>query len=341
VKHLTQILPPGQITAIDVTQVTPTNLAGVANVENFSGGGGDIPPSVMEADFIRWAINLLRSTYATDGKILGTLLQSYDPVSYTFVPNGPSLVPGYAVAKFPFFNLLAVCGTTSDAQLIQQAVSSQTLVSGPINGQTSSVWMAAANSIFTAVAGQYDPTVQTIVMGHSYGAVVAALIAQLLLAAGQSSQWFGMGTPKIGTQTLVANMAGLIESQAIAAVDDPVCSLPPGTISFRQTSSAILAILTNWSKYQPAVPSSLLVSDSNPPYQTATPTSLTPALQMVANYILSGGGGGLQFGIGHFGSTYYRRFNVASPSKGIPFVISWNNRAFQDNISAQLTAAGL
>lgn len=169
------------------------------------------------------------------------------------IANSSSLIPGSLIAVRPDFTCVVISGTSQYFQLATQCVYAAT---GPVNlgmYSTNATWHLASvaiNARLTATAS--DPNGPILFVGHSYGGVVATLLAAdcFRFNPDRRVECLTFGAPKPGDERLTNVMRGM-RLVRIANAGDPVPSLPPSytqVLSFLGSLPA--ALLANWTQLQ-------------------------------------------------------------------------------------------
>jgi pimeloyl-ACP methyl ester carboxylesterase len=176
-------------------------------------------------------------------------------VSVTVVPNNATLIPGSIVVEAPGFLLVVVSGTSNPQQLATQAIFSPT---GPLpfgGYSTFPLWELAANRVIQRVtASVTNPTKPIVLAGHSYGGVVAALMAaryrQYLPDRPIRLVTFGM--PKPGDSRL-DRLLGQVTRSHLVDVGDYVPFVPPGLPDLAYQAAVIpVPLLAAWGRFDTA-----------------------------------------------------------------------------------------
>lgn len=179
-----------------------------------------------------WGAALTLAAYeATNTKLLQVAqVLLGDPDSALFVPNiGTGPVPGYAILRYPNLTVVVVSGTTTPEQWAGQIVQG---TAAPVdNGLygTLPIWRSSAVTVLTDLVGGGVPADQPIlVIGHSYGGVIATQIASIYRAANPTREikLLTLGMPSPGDQRL-ADLTDRITAVHLANTFDPIPALPP------------------------------------------------------------------------------------------------------------------
>lgn len=164
-----------------------------------------------------------------------------DTATVTVVANDSSIYPGSLIATTPEYTIVVVSGTTTPQQLALQALYAG---GGPNNYgtfATSPIWWDAAEVVHQRLldAG-VDPSVPLVLVGHSYGGAVAAILTGRYKEADNERkiQLLTYGMPKPGDQNLVS-ILDTVSQVHVVNTGDPVPSLPPSTSALWVLSIAI------------------------------------------------------------------------------------------------------
>lgn len=189
------------------------------------------PFSPFDDDWTLEAVEILCKQYLSPAAGEAQLQAIVGPdYAISRVDNSNAVVPGSMVAKGPGRSVVIVSGTTTHAQLAWQAL---TLLAPPTNfgtHRTAPVWQSSATSILArmTVAG-VAPSDELIVVGHSYGAAVALLIAYRL-AIVNPRQKIGLllfAAPPIGFLGVNNVLPANVVARSILNVGDPIGLAPP------------------------------------------------------------------------------------------------------------------
>lgn len=193
------------------------------------------PPAPVEVDIRDRGTQLffaqVSELFYSDPAAAQAMLGNYLGPDYVVlqVPNTASVFPGSIVAVGPGGTVVVVSGTANFQQLATQVLFAG---GGPDDfGQfsTNTLWMAASNVIDgRIVAAGFDPTKPIVLVGHSYGGAVAALLAGRYRFArpDQTIKLLTFAMPKPGDARL-AFLLSLTNQVHVANAGDPVPSLPP------------------------------------------------------------------------------------------------------------------
>jgi len=166
------------------------------------------------------------NTPATAEAFLRTKLGAAATVSQ--VDNSASLFPGSIIGTSNRYTVVSVSGTTSFQQLATQGLFAATPQIDVGTYRTLTLWYAAKDRILLRLSTHGDdPTRPIILVGHSYGGVVAYLAACDLRAAfpDRRISLLTYGMPKPGDAACAARSEG-IERRHLANRGDPVPCVP-------------------------------------------------------------------------------------------------------------------
>jgi len=229
------------------------------------------------------------------------------PITTTTVENSTSLVPGTIICDTPDFILVVVSGTTNELQLATQGLYSAT---GPFNFGTYStmpIWQFAQLRIDERITATVpDNTKPLMIVGHSYGAVVATLLAGRYHAAlpNRKIRLFTMGMPKPGDARVDQRIRGIVRLH-LANSTDPVPALPPRASDLAFLVDTIpVHILNGW--FQFVAPSQSEVLQANGDHAPAPdPTMDWPTCVAIVAQVLAAEP--LDPFTGHYSTEYVRR----------------------------------
>lgn len=147
----------------------------------------------------------------------------------TTVENSSSLIPGTIFAKAPHYQLIVISGTSNDDQLYAQVIYSvlPPIPFGPYS--TSAFWETAATAVHVRLMAQgLDSTLPVYLVGHSYGGVLASILAAKyrLGQPGRRIELLTYGSPKPGGQDL-ADLLATTNNRHFANRGDPAPVMPP------------------------------------------------------------------------------------------------------------------
>jgi len=182
------------------------------------------PHQIALADSLTWiyASTMIASDKLVDFMGPGTVTTS--------VPNTSSLFPGTVIARQGNVTVVVISGTSNPQQLSMQVLGAGI---GPLERGglgTNSLWWAASNVILDRIlASGADPDGPIVLVGHSYGGAVAALVAARLRQWNRtrSIQLLTFGAPKPGDNRLIHRIS-TVTQVAFVNTDDPVPQIPPG-----------------------------------------------------------------------------------------------------------------
>jgi len=144
------------------------------------------------------------------------------------VDNSASLYPGSIIGTSNRYTVVSISGTTNPQQLATQGLYAATPQISVGTFKTLALWYAAKNRIALRLTTHGDdPTRPIILVGHSYGGVVAFLLACDLKAAAPNRRvsLLTYGMPKPGDAACGARAEG-IERRHLANRGDPVPCVP-------------------------------------------------------------------------------------------------------------------
>lgn len=230
-----------------------------------------------------------------------------NPVDTFTWDNTASYIPGIVIAKAPHATFVGISGTTAIIQWALQILYPGFGAVEYANYDTSVVWRNAAVAINARIMNTgADPDLPLVLTGHSYGGVVATLIAADRLTFNPSRRidllTFGMPRPASRRIHQVLDHSRQIH---IANDDDPVPALPPSLAEWPWMLNLITAALARqWAQFHSVrgqrilYDDGLLVEDSN------VTAAIDQILEVIAKVLLN-----LPFdpGLGHTMGEYYRR----------------------------------
>lgn len=183
-----------------------------------------------QAAYARMVELVYQEDFATLGNALN-LLTGETPVTMN-AGSGP-IIPAWQFARFPSGpQLLLISGTTSYQQFALQAFTS---LIGPANYGaygTLFTWNNTASSVFELLkAFLADPDKPLLIVGHSYGAAVASLMAARMRLANPTREicLLTFGCPKPGDTRLV-DVLQSVRHLTLATDGDLICTLPPNAL---------------------------------------------------------------------------------------------------------------
>jgi len=212
--------------------------------------------STNDPGFQLWSAAMARASYegsSTNMLALAEILWG-TPDTLTFHPNNPaSLIPGYAILRYPNLTIVVVSGTTTPEQWAVQIVQG---TQAPVNSgwySTLPLWREAAVTVLTDLVGDDVPSGQPIlVIGHSYGGVIATQVAATYKRADPTRvvKLVTFGMPRPGDQRL-ADVVNRLETTNLQNSGDPFPALPPQEFWWPIWFGFAGAIgLFNWSQYK-------------------------------------------------------------------------------------------
>lgn len=195
------------------------------------------PPSPQEIDIRDRPTQLFFAQVSEalydDPVLAAVALQDYlgDDYTITAVANDDSIFPGSLIATGPRGTVVIISGTTTPQQLATQAflglVGMQRY--GPY--RTLPLWFDGQEVIAERIvdAGA-DPALPIVLVGHSYGGAIAAILATRYKMAHpeQDIKLLTFAMPKPGDRGMI-DILNTIASVHIVNAGDPVPSLPPTT----------------------------------------------------------------------------------------------------------------
>lgn len=196
-----------------------------------------IPPAelpveidIRECDFQNKLMVILLNSYG-DGTAAETLIQDEWPTAVTtsYPNNTSSIIPGCVIAVIGSITLVIIPGTTNPQQWALQALTSSVGVTNYGVYGTLPVWETAARRIATRITNAGgDPDGQIVLVGHSYGAAVACLLAARFRSyrPNRYIRLLTAGCPKPGDDRLIA-ILNTVQQRHLVNIDDPVTFLPP------------------------------------------------------------------------------------------------------------------
>lgn len=190
------------------------------------------PPDIIRRDVRTTFAGILALQYSDQAAADSLFAEFLGPTyTYTSTPNdNVGLFPGVMIAARSDVTIVVVSGTTSFQQLATQAAYTL-LPPQEVSGVGTSVfWFAGSLYLQSKIAASTaDPAKPFILVGHSYGGVLCAILAARLKLGdpGRGVDVLGYGTPKPGDQTL-HDQLDLCRAVWMANEGDPTPNLPPG-----------------------------------------------------------------------------------------------------------------
>lgn len=179
-----------------------------------------------------WQIRFaaVQSLLYTDATAATALLQGYlgPTATITTRADGAGIIPGTLIAVMPEQTIVVVSGTSNNFQRVTQAlyIGNGLVNVGPFS--TSLLWWQATTPVITRMDLAGVPSDKPITLvGHSYGGVIATLIAARLTIhqPDRNIQLLTFGMPKPGDARL-SDILQTVRQTHIANEGDGVASIP-------------------------------------------------------------------------------------------------------------------
>lgn len=152
------------------------------------------------------------------------------PATVTLEENNASFYPGSLIAVAPRYTVVWISGTTNDIQRAMQCMNAAVGIQAFAQYRTLAFWQSAANVIGLRIldAGS-DPSKPIVLIGHSYGGVIASLLAASMkwVQSTRDIRLLTFGAPRPGDQ-LLAGLLSTVNSCHLANDGDPIPNFPPG-----------------------------------------------------------------------------------------------------------------
>jgi pimeloyl-ACP methyl ester carboxylesterase len=247
--------PYRQPTIVPNETYTPANLKDVSPA---AGPGGVVK---WDRDVAYWWMTLCRASYAPTAAWPTRALNALKPTSQVlFTPNSSSLTPGWFAGVWEDGVCIVVSGTTNFVQALNYILLHASDMQGGTGWTVNRAWYQAANAILPGILPLMVPSDKFVfLLGHSYGAAVAATITALLPQSqvlGQSALATA-GSPAYGS-TAFCNRVANVQTLRIANVGDAVPYLPPPSMVGYATAVANPNFRLNPGTYRHCNPPTLL-----------------------------------------------------------------------------------
>ena len=186
-----------------------------------------------------WGCSMLTALQESADFRLGELASCWRTGATVTVRNGPdSMLPQYATIDYPEGVVIVIRGTTNWRQMILYVIGSLLHTPSGFFGKVNQHFYDSSRALFQLLRSFYpSPSKPWFLIGHSYGAAVAQVLAVVCAVTGQACTGaLTFGGPMAGSGQFYG--PGTVPVARWANVRDPICELPPEKGAFGAITAA-------------------------------------------------------------------------------------------------------